>query len=388
LEKHVKHILIGTMLLLSAAPALAQPNRLATVQRVRADYPTPMSPAQQAELLNRVAWEHRAEGWGLLIKTGGNRCPAPQGVDVACDILVHAPTQWHYDVLVDAGAAAGPAWGDAGPCDPNISGCSMDRFLAPIAPAGMPSVVAGAFARAIGGDIDADGRGDLLVQDSSGGVTAALTRGSAFQIQPVHASTTDWLVVGFGNFDSLGYPDVVWQHPSGTVVVWTFNMSATHQVLVPFAGTSSWRVAAVADIDRDTNADLLWQGPAGEVVVWFMQGQSVRSTQLLWGYPTQYRLAAVGDFNGDGSADIVWQHPTGSVVLWFMQGASLVSGASAFSGASSWQIAAAADLDGNGISDLVWRSPTNQFVVWSMNGGQTLGTLYMTLGPQWQLYPQ
>ena len=119
---------ICVLMLLWTVPAIAQPNHLSTVQRIRATYPAVMSEAQKAELLNRVAWEHRSEGWGLLKKTGGSRCPAPQGVDVACDILVYAPTAWHFDVLVDGQI---PAWQDDGPCDPAVSGC--DNVTTPAA---------------------------------------------------------------------------------------------------------------------------------------------------------------------------------------------------------------------------------------------------------------
>lgn len=114
-------------------PVEAQNSLLPTLERLRPEYPTPMSPAQLGEYLNRVAWEHRADGWGLLRKTAGNRCPAPQGVEVACDILIHAPSIRHFDVLMDAGGASVPVWQDAGTCVLGpTSGCEMSRFLAPI----------------------------------------------------------------------------------------------------------------------------------------------------------------------------------------------------------------------------------------------------------------
>src|SRR5262249_49365532 len=99
---------IAVALALTAAPAVAQTSLLPTVQRVRQGYPAIMTAAQKGELLNRVAWEHRTEGWGLLQKSSGNRCAAPQGTDVACDILVYAPTAWHFDVLADSDTAATP----------------------------------------------------------------------------------------------------------------------------------------------------------------------------------------------------------------------------------------------------------------------------------------
>jgi hypothetical protein len=114
-------------------PSVAQTSLLPTLERIRPEYPRPWSnQAQIGEYLNRVAWEHRAEGWGLLRKTGGTRCPSPQGVEIACDILIHAPTQTHFDVLIDSTGVGDPTWRLVGPCDPSISGCAMDRFVAPI----------------------------------------------------------------------------------------------------------------------------------------------------------------------------------------------------------------------------------------------------------------
>ena len=138
-----KKLALFAIFLLLTVTARAQdgqaPNVLATVQRLRAEYPTPMSRDQIGELLNRVAWEHRFEGWGLLRKGGGTRCPAPQGVDVSCDILIHAPSVRHFDVLGDVDGAATPTWRDVGPCvlGPS-SGCEMARFLAPGPPSGQP----------------------------------------------------------------------------------------------------------------------------------------------------------------------------------------------------------------------------------------------------------
>jgi hypothetical protein len=386
LEELVKRAVVALLAFFVSVPALAQTSLLPTVQRFRADYPTPMSSAQRGELLNRVAWEHRADGWGLLIKTGGNRCAAPQGVEVACDILVHAPTRWHFDVLIDSEGSATPTWGDVGPCDPSVSGCSMDRFLAPIAPAGAPPVPTGEFARFVGGDFDGNGLGDLLAQRGGGSVMLGLNAGSSFQTQSVFDSATTWSVVGVGNFDRVGNPDVVWQNASGTVVLWAFNTSSTHQGSFLFSGSSVWRIVAVTDIDLDTFPDLIWQAPSGQVVAWLMQGTAVKTTHVLYGYSSPYKLVATGDFNGDGSADIVWQHPTtGQVAFWLMQGLSILTNPMVFNGATVWQVVAASDVDGNGRSDLIWRGPAGYSVVWLMNGAAQAGAMYLTLGSQWLL---
>jgi len=247
------------------------------------------------------------------------------------------------------------------------------------------SFTTGASSRLVGGYFDANGFGDLLFQRSDGSVTMGRNAGGSFQTQTLFDGATTWRIAGVGNFDRVGNPDVVWQHPNGSVMLWAFNSSSTPQMSYLFSGTTSWRVVAVADIDRDGYPDLIWQYPTGQVIVWFMQGLTMRSGQYLWESNSDYRLAAVGDFNGDGNADIVWQHPAGTVVMWLMQGATRLSSTVVFGGTTPWQVVAASDLDGNGRSDLVWRGPANFFVVWTMNGAVTTGALYLTLESQWRL---
>ena len=125
---------LGFMLLLVLwlpTPTQAQPNHLAALQEMRQSYPTPMSKVELGDLLNRVAWEFRHEGWGLLFKAQGAHCfsPLDPPVTVACDILVHYATTNHFDVLIDAEGRAVPTWNNRGPID-------LRRFVQPVEPLG------------------------------------------------------------------------------------------------------------------------------------------------------------------------------------------------------------------------------------------------------------
>lgn len=122
--------------LLFASPAFAQSSLIGDVATERAKYGASMSPAQVAAMLNQIAWSHRAEGWGLLRKGSGNSCPL-RDTFISCDILIHAPSIQHFDVLQDAENTARPQWNNVGPCVlSDSSGCSMDKFLAPFDPGG------------------------------------------------------------------------------------------------------------------------------------------------------------------------------------------------------------------------------------------------------------
>lgn len=133
----MKRLLVVSILLLLPAPsAWAQTSLIGDVATERAKYGPAMSREQVAQLLNAVAWNHRFKGWGLLRKGSGNSCPLG-GTFISCDILIHAPSVQHFDVLRDAENTAIPQWGLVGPCvlGPS-SGCDMSNFLAPVDPGG------------------------------------------------------------------------------------------------------------------------------------------------------------------------------------------------------------------------------------------------------------
>lgn len=132
-------LIVSLLALLCLWPALtsAQPSLLGDVQAERAKYGAAMTPGEVAEMLNTVAWNHRAEGWGLLRKGSGNSCPL-RDTFISCDILVNSRTVLHFDVLRDAENAAVPQWNNAGPCVlSDSSGCEMSRFQAPFQPRGI-----------------------------------------------------------------------------------------------------------------------------------------------------------------------------------------------------------------------------------------------------------
>ncbi|MQA31945.1 MAG: hypothetical protein GEU82_19275 [Luteitalea sp.] len=265
--------------LCAAAPALAQTSLLPTVERVRSQYPDLMSSAQKGDLLNRVAFEHQAEGWGLLQKTGGNRCPAPQGVDVACDILVHAPTERHFDVLVDSDGAAIPGWLDKGPCHIAVSGCDMDRFVAPIA----TPTVTGLGDLPAPGDYDGDGRIDIAVYRTTTGEWF-IRQSSGGSRQVAWGSPGD--VPMPADFDGDRKTDVAIFRPSSgdwhilnssnaTLSSYTFGApSASGLRDTPMAG----------DYDRDGRADLgIYRQSSGD---WFIRRSSDGGVKRIrWGAP-------------------------------------------------------------------------------------------------------
>ena len=83
-------------------PQMAMPDAvLASLREERQRCPSPGLECA-ARVINFAAWVHRAEGWKLYPKPGGNNCPQPvTGVRISCDILIWQPKGLWFDVLGD-----------------------------------------------------------------------------------------------------------------------------------------------------------------------------------------------------------------------------------------------------------------------------------------------
>lgn len=131
-------VIVALALVGIPAAASAQPNLSRELRDLRDGYHSAtITQAQAGELIARLVFTHRAEGFGLLRKDGGNNCPVPNSpIRVSCDIVLHRPTLSFCDVLGDApdpdrpGAAA-PNW-----CATFEPG-DMANFFAPPDPGGV-----------------------------------------------------------------------------------------------------------------------------------------------------------------------------------------------------------------------------------------------------------
>jgi hypothetical protein len=190
----------------------------------------------------------------------------------------------------------------------------------------------------------------------------------------------DWNMVGAGDFNSDGHPDIVWQHrTAGLIGVWFMNGRAKIGVAMmnpSQANDLSWCIVGVGDFNRDGKPDLLWQHrQTGDIAIWHMDGVNLSSAVLTT--PSNpgdvyWQIVGVGDFNSDGWPDIVWQHLSWDyVAVWLMSGGSLSS--SNFTNPNSpydvdWDIVDTGDFDRDGRADLLWQHrSTGQIAIWFMN---------------------
>jgi hypothetical protein len=251
-------------------------------------------------------------------------------------------------------------------------------------------------------DFNADGRLDVIWQDPVSGWAQVWYLGGAQGATITGAAnltaSNPWRIVGVGDFNSDGRPDVVWQDSAtGAAQAWFLGGTQGNVLTaaVVLSAGNAWRIRSIADFNGDGKPDALWQDEAsGWAQIWFMsgtQGNVVTGAVNLTTRNT-WRIVGAADFNRDGTLDVVWQDPvTGIVQIWYMGGTqrNVITGAVNLAGSSTLRVAAVFDLNADGQPDIVWQDPvTGASQVSFLGGAQgitTIGTAVMSGPNSWRI---
>ncbi len=128
------------------------------------------------------------------------------------------------------------------------------------------------------GDINGDGRSDIILRDGAGQVSGWLLNGMTIATQGPIANTPPipgmWQIQAIGDLDGDGRADLVWRNTtSGLVSGWLLESLSRKQGATIGTIPLEWTLESSADLNGDTKGDLVWRnGITGQVNGWIMNG--------------------------------------------------------------------------------------------------------------------
>jgi hypothetical protein len=185
------------------------------------------------------------------------------------------------------------------------------------------------------------------------------------------------------DFNADGWPDILWRYDGsgGANVVW-YMKGATHagSARLPAVTGLNWQIVGTGDFNRDGWPDILWRfnGSGGRNVVWYMKGATLTGTASLSAITDlNWQIVGTGDFNGDGWPDILWRYDGsgGENVVWYMKGTTRTGSASLPAATDlNWKIEGTGDFNGDGKEDILWRHHGKGYnLIWYLDGVKWIG---------------
>lgn len=237
--------------------------------------------------------------------------------------------------------------------------------------------------KAMPSDENADGNADVLWQNQDGALVSWRYDGAWNRLESVTLSTAaraTGKLVALADMDNDGINDLVWSREnSGTreAIVWLMNgdTSRKRAYIVRNTVPLVWELVGAGDMNADGYPDLVWQNMTnGGVVTWHLDGNGARiSTATVVSSMQTYRVQVLADMNGDGIDDIIWQGTSGpgksTTIIWYMNGSGTRTGTRTLTELpEEWTLTGAADYDGNGTTDVIWfNTSTKSAVAWMLN---------------------
>ncbi|GJL57655.1 MAG: hypothetical protein NPIRA03_05120 [Nitrospirales bacterium] len=224
------------------------------------------------------------------------------------------------------------------------------------------------------GDLDANGKADLVWRNNSNGSTAIwLMDGTTIAASGFPGGVpVAWHIAGVGDVNGDNKADVIWRNgTSGGVAVWLMDGLTIISTGFPGSASTDFKIMGVGDVNGNGKADLIWRNTTdGSTAIWLMDGTTIAASGFPGGVPVAWHIAGVGDVNGDNKADVIWRNGTsGGVAVWLMNGLSVTAVGFPGSASPAFEITGVGDVSGDGKADLIWRNTTDgNTAIWLMNG--------------------
>jgi hypothetical protein len=131
-------------------------------------------------------------------------------------------------------------------------------------------------------DTDGDGTVEIVWENVDSHALAIESMSSPGQAVPLVSQPGDWRVIGTGDLDGDGRSDLLVQNPTNRLVEgWLLDGSqATQTSWSGVPGDRFWTFRGLADFDGDGYADAFWDRRGGVVEIWFSRPDSLETVIL------------------------------------------------------------------------------------------------------------
>jgi hypothetical protein len=282
------------------------------------------------------------------------------------------------------------------------------------------------------GDIDGDGRSNILVLDIDsctghlGGVPGpSLTEHASshrdWKMEGANALEGQslpqgpWQVGATGDFNGDGRPDLFWQRLAHSPPHEGLEHADIEKVNVTLTSAEDphtypgppvddgfeppegeWTLVGSGDFGSvaddseglglpDGKDDLLWRNDdTGDLRIWISDGQAFQSHEVPGPGPTIRAVAVAHLFADDVRPQIIFRDSAGLLTYWQMDGISPVVGVlnPEHTADPNWSIVGAGDFDGDGHDDLLWRNDDSRnLVIWFMDGPNRIAGSFVGPNP-------
>jgi hypothetical protein len=177
------------------------------------------------------------------------------------------------------------------------------------------------------GDFNGDTNDDILWRSDAGLLTywfgtPANNIGFAHNDTATVFVPIDWKVASVGDFNDDGRSDILWRQDTGQLTVWLGAANGTFIDNSANASTfvsTDWNVVGTGDFNGDGYEDILWRQTGGQLTDWLGNaagGFTQNSANFSHFVATDWHVVSIGDFNGDHRDDILWRNDNGQLTEW------------------------------------------------------------------------